>query len=122
MKGRPEGRRIGPQPRGERRIAPDLVRQARAALLRVVDVALDLAGRDRRRCEPAVGEDDRVPGVLPALVDEAGRGVARAVVDETVVVRVAVQADPVERRPCRRLEIADEVAVTRPPLVLDTIR
>src|SRR5262250_1589101 len=57
-------------------ILPDLARQAGAAHLGVVDVALDLAAGARKRRERAVVEADRVPGILPALVLEASLLVA----------------------------------------------
>ena len=76
----------------ERGVAPDLAREPRAAPLRVVDVALDLAGRDRPARERAVGELDRVPAVLPALVDQAGGRVAALVFDVAVAVEVAAVA------------------------------
>ena len=56
---------------GEHRVLPDLAREACAAHLGVVGVALQLAGRAREAWEAAVPVRDRVPGVLPALVLEA---------------------------------------------------
>src|SRR3954470_10602947 len=55
----------------ELRVVPELPREARAAHLGVVRVALDLAARARELRERSVAEDDRVPRVLPALVVEA---------------------------------------------------
>src|SRR4029079_8394151 len=61
--------------------------QSRDLGLRRVDVALDLDQRDRRLGERAVGVADRVPRVLPALVDQ--RPLARAgVFDVAVAVEV----------------------------------
>ena len=75
-------------------IVPDVARQARHAHLGVVDVALQLAGRARRRRDRAVGERDRVPRVLPALVVEPGLGDAPLVLDVSVAVAIAVPIDP----------------------------
>ena len=92
LEARPQLLGLGARAAGQRRRRPQTSRgQPRAAPLRVVGVALDLAGRDRRLGEPAVGEDDRVPGVLPALV---ARGpfsrLRRLVLDVAVAVEVAV--------------------------------
>ena len=69
-----------------------------------------------RACRRA--NDDRVPRVLPALVLEAGLGVAPLVLDVAVAVAVAVLVDPLERRARRGLELAHQVGVARPALVL----
>ena len=53
-------------------VVPELARQAGSPHLGVVDVALELAGGARRRRNRAIGERDRVPRVLPALVVEPG--------------------------------------------------
>ena len=58
------------EPVGELAVAPDLARELGHAPLRVVDVALHLARRDRRLGDPAVGEALRVARVLPRLVVE----------------------------------------------------
>ncbi len=102
----------------ERRVLPDYAREPRAAHLRVVRVALQLAGRAREAGQPPVAVGDRVPGVLPALVLEAGLLVAALVRDVAVALEVGVLVDPVERRPRLALELADELAVARPALVL----
>ena len=86
--------------------------------LGVVDVALQLAGRARRRGQRAVGERDRVPGVLPALVLEPGLRVAALVLDVAVAVAVAVAIDPGDRRARLALQLARQRAVARPALVL----
>ena len=93
------GRRVPARPAArasQRRAAP-----------RGVDVALDLAERDRPLGEPAVGVKDRVVRVLPALMHEAVRRLAR-VLDEAVAVEVAVALDPVERGAECRPEALDE--------------
>ena len=78
----PAHRRAARRPRppgaGEHAVVPDLPRQPRAPAPRVVDVALNLAGRDRPARERPVGELHRVPAVLPALVDQPGGDVARS--------------------------------------------
>ena len=99
-------------------VVPDLAGEARRASLRVVDVALDLAGRDRSLRERAVGELDRVPAVLPALVDQAGGRVAAFVLDVAVAVEVAAVLDPGQRSAGVALERADERVVAGPAVVL----
>ena len=59
------------EPLGQLALAPHVARQLGQPPLRVVDVALHLAGSDRRLGQPAVVEELRVAGVLPGLVDEA---------------------------------------------------
>ena len=88
-------------------------RQARGADLGVVDVALQLAGRARRRRQRAVRERDRVPGVLPALVLEAGLLVAPLVLDVAVAVAVAVFVDPGDGRARVPLQLARQPACRR---------
>ena len=99
-------------------VLPDEPRQPRAADLRVVGVALQLAGRPREARQPAVAVRDRVPRVLPALVLEAGLLVAALVPDVAVALEVGVLVDPGERRARLVLEVAHELAVARPALVL----
>ena len=77
------------QPVGERRVLPDLAGQPCAAHLGVVGVALQLAGRAREARQPAVAIRDRVPGVLPALVLQAGLLVPAPVPDVAVALEVA---------------------------------
>ena len=55
----------------ERRVLPDLAGEPGAAHLRVVRVALQLAGGAREPGQPSVTVGDRVPRVLPALVLQA---------------------------------------------------
>ena len=62
-----------------------------------VGVGLHLHQRHRAAGEGAVGVEDRVVAVLPALVDQAF-GVLPAVLDEAVAVAVAVDLEPGERR------------------------
>ena len=95
-----------------------LAGQAGAAHLRVVGVALELAGRAREAGQPPVAVGDRVPGVLPALVLEAGLLVAALVRDVAVALQVGVLVDPVQRRPRLALELAHELRVAGPALVL----
>ena len=103
---------------GEHTVAPDLPRQPRAPSPRVVDVALDLAGRDRPARERPVGELDRVPAVLPALVEQPGGDVASLVLDVAVAVDVAAVLDPEQRCTSVGLQLADERVVARPAVVL----
>src|SRR5205814_2731059 len=71
-------------------IVPDPTGETSASLLGVVYVALDLAGCPRQPGVGPVREEDRVPGVFPALVVQACLRVAALVVDVTVAVTVAV--------------------------------
>src|SRR5205085_2493714 len=100
------------------RVVPDLAGQPGGAHPGVVGVPLDLAGGPGERGEPAVRPDDRVPRVLPALVDQAGVGVARVVVEVPVVVGVAVLLDPPQCGAGLRFQLAYGVHVAGPPLVL----
>ena len=108
----------GFEPLGVRRVLPDEAGEPGAAHLGVVGVALELAGRPREVRQPAVAVGDRVPRVLPALVLEAGLLVAALVRDVAVAHEVGVLVDPVERGACLVLELADELPVAGPALVL----
>src|SRR5207244_6080113 len=101
------------EPRGERAGAPDLARERGHAQLRVVDVALHLAGRDRRGGERPVVEALRVARVFPGLVLEPARSSA-LVLDEAVAVAVAVLVDPGERPHGRVPQLANKFRVVRP--------
>ena len=103
---------------GERSSSQTSRARRAAAPLGVVDVALDLAGRDRPLRERAVGELDRVPAVLPALVDQARRGVAALVLDVAVAVEVAAVLDPSQRGASVRLQLANQRVVAGPAVVL----
>ena len=72
-------------------------RRARRQALGRIDIALHFAQRDRSLRQRAVGVEDRVVGILPALVGEA-LFVGAAVFDETVMVGVARPVDPAQRR------------------------
>ena len=106
------------EPLGVGRVLPDLARQAGAAHLGVVGVALQLAGRPREPRQAAVAVGDRIPGVLPALVLEAGLLVAPLVGDVAVALQVGVVVDPGQGGPGRRLEGAHQPGVAGPALVL----
>src|SRR5438067_13867609 len=66
-----QGRRLALQSISEGHVVPDLTREPGSPDARVVRVALDLSGGDRSLCHGAVGKQDGIPRVLPALVDEA---------------------------------------------------
>ena len=83
-------------------------RQAGAAHLGVVGVALQLAGGAREARQAAVAVGDRVPGVLPALVLEAGLLVAALVGDVAVALQVGVLVDPVQGGARLGFELAHE--------------
>ena len=110
--------RVGRQAIGERRVLPDLARQPRAAQLRVVGVALQLARRAREARELAVAERDRVPRVLPALVLEPGLLVSPPIPDVAGALEIRVLVDPGESRARLDLELAHERTVAGPALVL----
>ena len=71
--------------RARRSASPSAAASARRAALGGVDVALHLAQRDRAFGERAVGVEDRVVRILPALLDQARSASAR-VLDEAVAV------------------------------------
>src|SRR5262249_25466764 len=74
--------------------------------------------RTREAGKAPVAEGDRVPGVLPALVLEPGLLVAAPVPDVAVALEVGVLVDPVQGRARLVLQLADELAVAGPALVL----
>src|SRR5207237_8922574 len=98
---------------GELAVSPHLARDLGDPALRVEDVPLHLARRDRRLGEPAVGVALRVARVLPRLVLEPVRRSA-LVLDESVAVAVAVAVDPLERTQRRLLEVTHASPVVRP--------
>jgi hypothetical protein len=75
---------------------------------------LHLGQGNRRFGDGAVGEVDAVRRVLPALVDQAGRGLAR-VFDEPVAVGVAVPLHPLQSAVGVRQQVPGEVAAAAPP-------
>ncbi len=62
-----------------------------------IDIGLDLDQRDRPLCQSAIGVEDRVIGVLPALIEQALVG-CPVIFDEAVAVAIAGTVDPAERR------------------------
>src|SRR5260221_6272630 len=99
-------------------VIPKRAREARTAQLGVVDIALDLAGGARQLGVGAIGEEDGVPGVLPALVLQPRLGVAAAILAIPIAVPISTLIDPVERGPRLELEIAHELGIAGPALVL----
>ena len=104
-----------PAARGPRREPgpSDESSQAGAAQLRVVRVALKLAGRPRKAGEASVVVGDRVPGVLPALVlqpsPRCGAGTTRSRYPSGRRTRRSTAA-----RPGLALEVSDEPPVAGP--------
>ena len=72
-------------------------RAARGQTLRRIDVALHLAERDRALRDRAVGVEDRVVGILPALIDQTLL-VGAVILDEAVAIGIARPVDPAQRR------------------------
>jgi hypothetical protein len=103
---------------GEGGVVPDGAGQAGGAFLGVVGVALQFAGGAGEAGQAAVGVGDGVPGVLPALVLQAGVGVAGLVPDVAVAAQVGVLIDPVEGGAGLEFQVADEFGVAAPALVL----
>ena len=99
---------------GARRV-PRRRRQPGSGPVGRVGVCLHLGQRDRRLGYPPVGEVDPVPGVLPALVDQAAAGLA-GVLDEPVAVGVAVALDPFQRAVGVRQQGLDLGVMAAPPL------
>src|SRR5699024_7243198 len=71
-----------------------------------IGVALHLGEGDRAARERAVGEADRVAGVLPALVHETLPGLVE-VLQETVTVRIGVLEQPGRGRLERRAQLLE---------------
>ncbi len=90
--------------------------QARDPQSRGVDVALDLDEGDRPVGEAPIAVANRVPRVLPALVGQAALG-QPLVLDEAVVVQIAVVVDPLERREGVGPQLLDQLVISRPALV-----
>src|SRR5436190_2312297 len=103
---------------GELLVLPDETCEPRTAHLGVVRVALELACRTWKARQPAVAVGDRVPRVLPALILEPRLLVAPLVRDVAVPLEVGVLVDPVQRSASLVLELAHELRVAGPPLVL----
>jgi hypothetical protein len=93
-------------------VADNLPGQLGDTELRVVDVALDLRGCDRRVRDGPVGELDTVPGVLPALVVET-LGRPRLVLDVAVRIAIAVPVDPGQRSDDVAPPRTDELVLSR---------
>ena len=114
-------RRAGSRPvravaaRGPHR--PNLGREPGAALPCVERVPLDLARSDRWLGQASVPEEDRVPGVLPALVRQPLLGVPTVIGDEAGGMLGTALVDPGECRASLRFERLDERRVTGPALV-----
>src|SRR5436190_7588038 len=99
-------------------VLPGDASQPSPADLGVVRVTLELAGRPREAGQPPVAVRDRVPGVLPALVLEAGLLVSALIPDVSVAEQVRVVVDPGEGGSSLELELAHELGVAGPALVL----
>ena len=92
---------------------PQALGAARRHVLGAVDVALHLGERDRAFGQAAVGVEDGVVGVLPALIGQALLGGA-IVFDEAVAVGIAGAVDPGQRRFDVRPQRRDGLVVAGP--------
>src|SRR5215468_9954912 len=81
---------------GSFRIAPEFTGEPGTTALRVIDVSLYLASRDRHGCKRSIRESDGVPRVFPALVLDSGFFVAALVLNIPITVTVAVFIDPLQ--------------------------
>src|SRR5690606_8302566 len=81
-------------------------------------VPLDLAAGPRQRRQRAVGVRDRVPRVLPRLVDQTGLRIAGLVLDVPVAVEIAVLLQPGHGGSSRLLQPSHRGRVAGPALVL----
>jgi hypothetical protein len=66
-------------------------------MLRGIDVPLHLTQGNWTISELAIGVKDRVAGILPALISQAG-GTLPTVFDKPVMIGIAVGVDPLQRR------------------------
>ena len=78
-----------------------------------VHIGLDFDEGDRTLGQPAVGMEDRVAAVLPALIDETLTR-STLVLDEAVAVPIAVAFDPVESRLDMRPQLANSIEIACP--------
>jgi hypothetical protein len=74
------------------------------------DISLNLRQRDVALGELSIGMEDRVEGILPALVGKPLLGGA-LVFDETVLVGIAGPVDPLQRRFDRRPQLGQRFVV-----------
>ena len=72
-----------------------------------IDIALHLDERDRPLGQAAVRVEDRIVGVLPALVRQPRLGSAR-VLDEAVAIEITSLVDPRQRALDGRPQLADQ--------------
>src|SRR5437660_8198315 len=92
------------------RVVAERARQLCRVPLSGIDIALHLAERDRTIGEFAICMKDRVPGILPTLISEAG-GALAVIFDKAVMIRIAIGVDPLQRRLDIRPDTADRVEI-----------
>src|SRR6266568_9348147 len=97
---------------------PELPSQMRCAHLGVVDIALNFAGGTRQARERAIGEQNGVPGVFPALVHQSCLRVAAAVLDIAIAIAIPIFVDPGERSPGFHLQLPYKLSIASPALDL----
>src|SRR5688572_5002479 len=93
------------------------LREAGRPQLCPIDISLDLAKGYRPLDRGPVLVIDRVKGVLPALVQQAVRGTPR-ILDEPVTIDVTLLVNPIERSDDVVPDLADDVDVSGPLVVL----
>src|SRR5262249_24599831 len=84
---------------GSLRIVPEFPGEAGTATLRVIDIALDFAGRDRLGSQRSIRKRNGVPRVFPTLILESGLFVPALVLYVAVTVPIAIAIDPAQCRP-----------------------
>src|SRR6266581_1400841 len=97
---------------------PELSSETRAAHSGIIDIALDLTGGTRQARECAIGEQDGVPGIFPALVLQSRLLVAAAVLDIAITIAVPICVDPGECSPGFHLKLPYKLSIAGPALKL----
>src|SRR6516225_4160323 len=107
----PKRVRLALEATGQRLIVEELSCHARDTAFGIVDVALNLHGRDRQKRNVAVAELDAVPRVLPTLVAQPLRR-SGPVLDVAVAIAITELVNPREGREHTIPALADELIVS----------
>src|SRR5713101_5569211 len=97
---------------------PELASETRAAHLGVVNISLNFARGTRQARERAIGEQDGVPGVFPALVLQSRLLVAAAVLDIAIAIAIPIFVDPCECSSGFHLKLPYKLSIAGPALKL----